>query len=288
MSKALTNLLSILSLEKLEEGLFRGQSQDLGFGHLFGGQVLGQALNAAKQTVPVDRTVHSFHSYFLRAGDHRIPIIYNVENMRDGGSFSARRVKAIQNGQPIFYMTCSFQGAEGGFNHQNIMPVVDGPEGLLNQTELAKSLEDILPESTFKKWTAESPIEMRIVDPQHPFQPEPSEAKRYVWLKANGSMPDDPKAHRYLLAYASDFNFLLTASQPHGVSFLTPGVKMATIDHSMWFHRSFSLDDWLLFSIESPSVSNGRGFVRGEFYNQQGKLVASATQEGLFRMSTRK
>ncbi|MBM7073289.1 acyl-CoA thioesterase II [Shewanella sp. 202IG2-18] len=288
MSKALTNLLSILSLEKLEEGFFRAQSQDLGFGHLFGGQVLGQALNSAKQTVPEGRLVHSFHSYFLRAGDQKLPIIYDVENMRDGGSFSARRVKAIQNGKPIFYMTCSFQGMEDGFNHQNEMPKVKGPEGLLNQTELAKTLVDVLPESTYKKWTAESPIEMRYVDPQNPLKPEPTDAKRYIWLRANGEMPDDPKAHRYLLAYASDFNFLLTAAQPHGVSFLTPGTKFATIDHSMWFHRPFDLNEWLLFSIESPSAGNGRGFVRGEFFNTKGELVASATQEGLFRMSTKK
>ncbi len=287
MSKALTNLLSILSLEKLEERLFRAQSQDLGFGHLFGGQVLGQALNAAKQTVPENRTVHSFHSYFLRAGDHQLPVVYDVETMRDGGSFSARRVKAIQNGEAIFYMTCSFQGVEEGFSHQNTMPNIKGPEGLLNQTELAKTLVDVLPESTYRKWTSESPIEMRIVDPQNPLTPNVSEAKRYVWIRANGKMPDDPKTHRYLLAYASDFNFLLTAAQPHGVSFLTPGVKMATIDHSMWFHRPFKFDEWLLFCIESPNANNGRGFVRGEFYNQKGELVASATQEGLFRMSTR-
>ena len=288
MSKALSNLLSILSLEKLEEGLFRAQSQDLGFGHLFGGQVLGQALNAAKHTAPSDRSVHSFHSYFLRAGDQRLPVIYDVENVRDGGSFSARRVKAIQKGKPIFYMTCSFQAYEEGFNHQSNMPQVQGPEGLLNQTELAKTLVDIIPESTYRKWTSPSPIEMRVVEPQRQVKPEATDTKRYVWMKANGAMPDDAKAHRYLLAYASDFNFLLTSAQPHGVTFLTPGLKMATIDHSMWFHRPFSLDEWLLFCIDSPSASNGRGFVRGEFYNQKGELVASAAQEGLFRLSTRK
>ncbi len=288
MSKALANLLSILSLDKLEEGLFRAQSQDLGFGHLFGGQVLGQALNAAKHTAPAGRSVHSLHSYFLRAGDPGLPVVYDVENMRDGGSFSARRVKAIQKGQPIFYMTCSFQAYEDGFSHQNIMPQVEGPEGLPDQTELAKNLADIIPGSVYRKWTSPSPIEMRIVNPRQQVDSEPDGTKRYVWMKANGTIPNDPKTHRYVLAYASDFNFLTTCAQPHGVNFLTSGLKMATIDHAMWFHRSFSLNEWLLFCIESTTASNGRGYVRGEFYNQEGKLVASAAQEGLFRLTTGK
>jgi acyl-CoA thioesterase-2 len=284
MSQVLDELLSLLSLETLEIGLYRGQSQDLGFGHVFGGQVMGQALSAAKQTVADNRVVHSLHSYFLRAGDEKLPIIYDVEIMRDGGSFSARRVKAIQKGRPIFYMTCSFQVPETGFEHQSEMPTVPGPEGLLNQRELAMTLGDKVPAKMLAKFMADSPIEMRLVEPVHPVSPHISEPKRYVWLRANGALPDDMSLQASLLAYASDFNFLITATQPHGVSFLTPGIRMATIDHAMWFHRPFTLDDWLLYSIESTNASGGRGFVKGQFFDRAGNLVASTTQEGMIRM----
>ncbi|MCL1047791.1 acyl-CoA thioesterase II [Shewanella sp. 1_MG-2023] len=285
MSQVLNDLLSLLSLEQIELGLFRGQSQDLGFGHVFGGQVMGQALSAAKQTVSEDRQVHSLHSYFLRAGDEKLPIVYDVENMRDGGSFSARRVKAIQKGRPIFYMTCSFQAPEEGYDHQAEMPVVAGPEGLLNQQELALTMRDKVPAKILEKFMADSPIEMRLVNPIHPIAPDSTEPKRYVWMRANGNIPSDHSVQEYLLAYASDFNFLVTAAQPHGVSFLTPGVRMATIDHAMWFHRPFNFSDWLLYSVESTNASGGRGFVKGQFFDQQGRLVASATQEGLLRMT---
>ncbi|MCZ4338866.1 acyl-CoA thioesterase II [Shewanella colwelliana] len=284
MSQVLNDLLSLLSLEQIEVGLYRGQSQDLGFGHVFGGQVMGQALSAAAQTVAADRQVHSFHSYFLRAGDEKLPIVYDVEIMRDGGSFSARRVKAIQKGRPIFYMTCSFQRHEEGFNHQSQMPEVPGPDGLLNQQELAMTLRDKVPAKVLEKFMADSPLEMRLVNPSDPFAPKESEPKRYVWIRANGSIPNDLSVHEYLLAYASDFNFLVTAAQPHGVSFVTPGMRMATIDHAMWFHRPLDLNQWLLYAIDSPNAGGGRGFVRGEFYTQSGELVASATQEGLMRL----
>ncbi|MCG9696193.1 acyl-CoA thioesterase II [Shewanella sp. Isolate11] len=283
MSQVLDDLLSLLSLEQIEVGLYRGQSQDLGFGHVFGGQVMGQALSAAAQTVDSDRQVHSFHSYFLRAGDEKLPIVYDVEIMRDGGSFSARRVKAIQKGRPIFYMTCSFQAVEKGFEHQSKMPDVPGPEGLLNQQELAMTLRDKVPAHVLEKFMADSPLEMRLVNPSSPVAPAESEPKRYVWIRANGKIADDLAMHEYLLAYAADFNFLVTAVQPHGVSFLTPGVRMATIDHAMWFHRPLDLNQWLLYSIDSPNAGGGRGFVRGEFFTQDGQLVASATQEGLIR-----
>ncbi|MEI6858344.1 MAG: acyl-CoA thioesterase II [Shewanella sp.] len=288
MSQVLNDLLSLLSLERIEEGLFRGQSQDLGFGHVFGGQVMGQALSAAKQTVSASRQIHSQHSYFLRAGDEKLPIVYDVEVMRDGGSFSARRVKAIQKGRPIFYMTCSFQEVEPGLEHQDNMPEVPGPDGLLNQQELAMTLQDKVPQKILEKFMADTPIEMRLVDACNPMVSKITEPKRYVWIRANGEVPKDFSANEYLLAYASDFNFLITAAQPHGVSFLTPGMRMATIDHSMWFHRPLDLNDWLLYSIDSPSASGGRGFVKGQFFNQKGELVASATQEGLMRMASPK
>lgn len=284
MSQVLDDLLSLLALEQIEIGLYRGQSQDLGFGHVFGGQVMGQALSAARRTVPQERQVHSLHSYFLRAGDEKLPIVYEVENMRDGGSFSARQVKAIQKGRPIFYMTCSFQEPEEGFSHQAEMPEVPGPEGILNQQELAMTMRDKVPARMLEKFMADAPIEMRLVNPLNPVAPAATEPVRHVWLRANGALPPEHEMHDYLLAYASDFNFLVTAAQPHGVSFLTPGMRMATIDHSLWFHRPVNMGEWLLYAIESPNASGGRGYVRGQFFNQQGELVASATQEGLIRM----
>ncbi|EKE82934.1 acyl-CoA thioesterase II [Idiomarina xiamenensis] len=283
MSKVLTDLLNLLSLETIEQGIYRGQSQDLGFGAVFGGQVIGQALSAAKETLPADRHSHSLHSYFLRPGDATKPIVYDVEVIRDGHSFSARRVKAVQHGKPIFYMTASFQEPEQGFEHQDSMPDVPGPDGLISDLDIYREHADQIPPSIRNKLTAEKPIEMRFVTACNPFKPEVQPAQRYVWFRANGDMPDDPRIHKYLLAYASDFNFLPTALQPHGVSYAQPNMQVATIDHAMWFHREFRLDDWLLYAIDSPSASGGRGLVRGQFFNRAGKLVASTAQEGVIR-----
>ncbi|HFD7182969.1 TPA: acyl-CoA thioesterase II [Yersinia enterocolitica] len=284
MSQALKKLLDLLFLEKIEEGIFRGQSEDLGLRQVFGGQVVGQAIYAAKQTVPTDRVVHSFHSYFLRPGDNSKPIIYDVETLRDGNSFSARRVSAIQNGKPIFYMTASFQSQEAGFEHQNTMPDVPPPEGLMSETDIARKFAHLIPEKVRDKFIGHQPIEMRPVKFHNPLQGSTAEPNRYVWFKANGEMPDDLRVHQYLLGYASDFNFLPTALQPHGIGFLEPGVQIATIDHSMWFHRPFRLDDWLLYAVESTSASGARGFVRGQIYNREGVLVASTVQEGVIRL----
>ncbi|MDX6910799.1 acyl-CoA thioesterase II [Hafnia paralvei] len=283
MSQALKNLLDLLDLEKIEEGIYRGQSEDLGLRQVFGGQVVGQALYAAKQTVPLERNIHSFHSYFLRPGDSSQPIIYDVENLRDGNSFSARRVKAVQHGKPIFFMTASFQTAEEGFEHQNVMPEVPAPESLKSESEIANSMAHLIPESVREKFTCEKPLEMRPVTFHNPLMGTVEEPIRNVWFKANGEMPDDPRIHQYLLGYASDFNFLPTALQPHGKGFLEPGMQVATIDHSMWFHRPFRLDDWLLYAVESTSASGARGFVRGQFYNRAGELIASTVQEGVIR-----
>ncbi|MGX5913791.1 acyl-CoA thioesterase II [Aliidiomarina sp. Khilg15.8] len=283
MSQVLDDLLNLLELETIEEGLYRGQSQDLGFAALFGGQVMGQALSAAKETLPEDRGVHSFHSYFLRPGDAHKPIVYDVENIRDGKSFSTRRVQAIQYGKPIFYMTASFQGEEPGLEHQESMPDVPGPEGLISDLDVHREHAELIPEGLRSKFTSDKPILMRFVTQYNPFNPQVEEPKRYVWIKANGAMPDDHRIHKYLLAYASDFNFLPTALQPHGLSFAHPKMQMATIDHAMWFHRDFRMDDWLLYAIDSPSASNARGLVRGQVFNRAGKLVASTIQEGLIR-----
>ncbi|EEQ07462.1 acyl-CoA thioesterase II [Yersinia bercovieri] len=284
MSQPLAKLLDLLHLEKIEEGIFRGQSEDLGLRQVFGGQVVGQAIYAAKQTVPMDRIVHSFHSYFLRPGDSSKPIIYDVETLRDGTSFSARRISAIQNGKPIFYMTASFQSQEEGFEHQNSMPEVPSPDGLMSESDIARQFAHLIPKKVREKFIGNQPIEMRPVKFHNPLQGSVEEPNRYVWFRANGEMPDDLRVHQYLLGYASDFNFLPTALQPHGIGFLEPGVQIATIDHSMWFHRPFRLDDWLLYAVESTSASGARGFVRGQIYNQQGVLVASTVQEGVIRL----
>lgn len=283
MSQVLQDLLNLLDLETIEEGLYRGQSQDLGFAALFGGQVMGQALCAAKKTLPEDRLAHSLHSYFLRPGDAHKPIVYDVESIRDGKSFSTRRIQAIQHGKPIFYMTASFQVAEDGIEHQAEMPDVPGPEGLVSDLDVHRKHADLIPAPLRSKFTSEKPILMRFVTDYNPFNPQQSEPKSYVWLKANGEMPDDLRVHKYLLAYASDFNFLPTALKPHGLSFASPNMQMATIDHAMWFHRDFRLDDWVLYAIDSPSASNARGLVRGQIFNRQGQLVASTIQEGLIR-----
>ena len=244
---------------------------------------MGQALSAAKETLPEGRIVHSLHSYFLRPGDPAKPIVYDVETIRDGKSFSTRRVKAIQYGKPIFYMTASFQGEENGLSHQATMPDVPAPEELRSSLEFYQDNASHIPEVIRNKFTREMPIEMRPVTFHNPFKPEVMEPVKHIWFKANGEMPDDQRIHNYLLAYASDFEFLPTALQPHGVSFMQPNMQVATIDHAMWFHRPFRMDDWILYSIDSPSASNGCGLVRGQFFDRQGNLVASTMQEGVMR-----
>ncbi|SEL31006.1 acyl-CoA thioesterase-2 [Colwellia chukchiensis] len=283
MSQVLNELTALLTLEAIEQGIYRGNSQDLGYKTLFGGQVMGQALSAAQETVAKSHNVHSLHSYFLRPGDASKPVVYQVENIRDGRSFQTRRVNAIQNGQAIFYMTASFQQHEQGFEHQDTMPQVPGPEGLTSYTDFIFQHQDAIPEAIRGKFLAEKPIEVRPVEHYNWLQPEKTDAKCQMWLKANGSLPDDLRIHTYLLAYSSDFSFLPTALYPHGVSFWHPNFQLATIDHSMWFHRPFRLDEWLLYCVDSPSASSGRGLVRGQIFNQAGVLVASTMQEGVMR-----
>ncbi|CAM3244405.1 acyl-CoA thioesterase II [Xenorhabdus nematophila ATCC 19061] len=282
MSQALQNLINLIHLEKIEEGIYRGQSEDLGFPQVFGGQVIGQALYAAKQTVADDRMVHSFHSYFLRPGDSHKPIVYDVEILRDGRSFSARRISAIQHGKPIFYMTASFQGYEESFEHQNTMPIVPPPEEFASQEEIVKKMADSLPDKLYKAFST-PPLEMKLVKSDKLPNHSPKEAVRYVWFRSNGKMPEDPFIHHCLLGYASDFNFLPTSLLPHGVRFMGHNMQIATIDHSMWYHRPFNMDDWLLYAIKSPSASGARGFVHGHIYNCEGILIASAVQEGVIR-----
>ncbi|MGV8919038.1 MAG: acyl-CoA thioesterase II [Pseudomonas sp.] len=283
MSLVLDDLVSLLSLEAIEENLFRGRSQDLGFRQLFGGQVLGQSLSAASQTVEDERHVHSLHGYFLRPGDASLPVVYQVDRVRDGGSFSTRRVSAIQKGQPIFTCSASFQYDEKGFEHQTQMPQVVGPENLPSELELTQLRAHLIPEKMREKLLCPKPIEFRPVTDVDPYDPKPSEAIKYVWFRADGSLPDVPALHKYLLAYASDFNLLTTSLQPHGKSVFQKDMQVASLDHSLWFHADLRADDWLLYVMDSPWAGNSRGFSRGSVYNRAGQLVASVSQEGLIR-----
>lgn len=284
MAAVLDDLVTLLSLERIEENLYRGQSQDLGWSTVFGGQVLGQALSAAAQTVPVDRPVHSLHAYFLRPGDVSRPIVYDVDRIRDGKSFTTRRVVAIQSGQAIFNLSASFQQDEPGFEHADPMPQAPPPESLPTDQERAARLAGRIPPEFLRRATAERPFEMRSNDPDgDPFQPAPRPARRMVWMRTVGRLPDDPALHRYLLAYASDYSFVTTSLLPHAVNILSRGMQVASLDHVMHFHQPFRCDEWLLYAIESPVAHGARGLVRGAFFTEDGRLVASTVQEGLIR-----
>jgi acyl-CoA thioesterase-2 len=283
MSQVLGELVDLLALERIEEDLFRGQSQDLGWGQVFGGQVLGQALSAATQTVPEGRHVHSLHAYFLRPGDVRRPIVYHVERIRDGASFATRQVHAVQGGRPIFSVSASFQIDEDGFDHQDVMPAVEGPGGLPSELEMWRRVADRIPEPVRAMALAERPIEVVPVDALDPFHPEKKPPQQAVWLRAAGRLPDTPALHSYLLAYCSDMNFVVTAMRPHGRTWFDPRLQVASIDHAMWFHRPFRMDEWLLHVMDSPSASGARGFARGKVFSADGRLVASTAQEGLMR-----
>ena len=285
MTDVLTDLIDLLALETVGPDRFRGPSQDLGWGTVFGGQVLGQALSAAAQTVDEACPVHSLHAYFLRAGAVDAPIEYAVDRIRDGRSFTTRRVVAWQNGKPIFNLSASFHGDERGLEHQDPMPDAPPPEHLLSETSLARAVADHIPDHFKARALADRPIEVRPVNPTNPMNPEVGTNRRMVWYRAVRTLPDDPALHRYLLAYASDFNFLGTATQPHGLSWLTPGLRAASLDHAMWFHRPFRMDEWLLYSVESSSAAGARALVRGQFFTADGRLVASTAQEGVIRMS---
>lgn len=285
MASVLDELVTLLSLERIEENLFRGQSQDLGWGTVFGGQVLGQALSAAAQTVTPDRRVHSLQSYFLRPGDVSKPIVYEVDRIRDGSSFTTRRVVAIQSGQPIFNLAASFQIEEPGFEHQSSMPTAPPPESLPTEAERYKKHLDRLPKLLRDRTVAERPFEFRIVgeaddDPIHPQVRAPT---RLAWFRTAGKLPDDPALHAYLLAYTSDHGFMTTSLLPHGVSWLTPGMQVASLDHALWFHRSFRIDEWMLYAMESPRAGGSRGLAQGRIFTRDGTLVATCVQEGLIR-----
>lgn len=277
-------LKSLLELEKIENTLYRGQSWDLGFRALFGGQVMGQALAAAQHTLPEGRVTHSFHSYFLLPGDANCPVVYDVENVRDGRSFSTRRVKAIQNGRNIFYLTASFQQPEDGLEHQFAdMPDVPPPNEVGSDLKFFESSIDQISDRMREAISYHKPLHIRTVQTIDPMKPVKSDPKRYIWMKAQEIVTGGINVNQAMLAYASDYHFLATSLQPHGISVRNKQLRMATIDHAMWFHHPFQFDEWLLYSTESPFSGGARGLVRGQFYNQQGVLVASTMQEGLMR-----
>ena len=277
----ITRLVTLLQLEPLGTDHFRGASEDIGTSRVFGGQVLGQALVAACRTAT--SPIHSLHAYFLLPGDHHQPINYLVERVRDGRSFATRRVVAQQKGRTIFTMMASFHAPEAGsFSHQRQMPAVPPPEGLQTETALRQAQADQLPAG----WRGEKlpPIEYRMVDPVDLLHPAPRAADTQLWLRACAAVPNDPVLHRALLAYASDHGLLRAALLPHGLSFMQPKLSGASLDHAMWFHRDFHIDDWLLYSIDSPSGGGARALCRGEIYTRDGQLAVSVAQEGMLRV----
>jgi acyl-CoA thioesterase-2 len=285
MNQLLDDLIKVMTLERLEMNLFRGESRDIGSPQVFGGQVLGQALVAATATAE-DRAVHSLHAYFLRRGDFNSPIVYEVDRALDGKHFSSRRVVAIQHGRQIFNMSASFQSAETGVDHQIPIPDVPSPESLPDIQTHYRGMADKLPPAARRMLEQKRPFEFRPVDPPDPLRRDKSPALKYVWFRAVDTLADDEALHRGLLAYVSDFHLLDTALKPHGISMISPRLVIASIDHAMWFHRSVRVDDWLLYAIDSPSASGARGFTRGSVFARDGRLVASAAQEGLIRVTS--
>lgn len=283
MHPVLEDLLTLLKLERIEDNIFRGESRDIGSAQVFGGQVLGQALSAAHHTVD-GRVAHSLHCYFLRRGDVSAPIVYEVDRARDGGSFSVRRVVAIQHGRPIFNLAASFQAVESGLEHQAAMPDVEGPEGLADVTDVDPALVARLPEKLRRFLLYERPFEFRPVRPLNFTRPKKLPPVKYVWIKAVDRLPDSLSLHQNLLAYVSDYELLGTSVLPHGLSFGHGNVQMASLDHALWFHRELRVDEWLLYAFDSPNASGARGFARGQFFTTDGRLVASAAQEGLIRV----
>jgi acyl-CoA thioesterase II len=283
MTNVLDALLSLLELKQIEDDHFLGESRDLGFPQVFGGQVLGQALFAACRTVEQGWLPHSLHAYFLRPGAPDAQILYEVDRIRDGRSFVTRRVVARQRRKAIFTLAASFQVSEEGFEHQSAMPSVPGPDGIETEVERIRSFAKKLPDRVREIWTRDHPVEIRVVNPIKYPNPSSSEPIRHAWMRASGKLGDDPVLHRCLLAYASDFQLLGTCLQPHGKTFMSKGMKVASLDHALWFHRAFRFDEWLLYAMDSPSASGARGLNRGSFFDQSGNLVASVAQEGLIR-----
>ncbi len=284
MSDALDTLLSVLDLEPLEVNIYRGTNRDLGTGRVYGGQVFAQALVAARRTVDDPREAHSAHGYFILPGDLTAPIVYFVDRLRDGKSFTTRRVTAIQHGQAIFNLSVSFHVSEEGPEHQLDMPDAPDPNTLVTELELIRRDADKIPYPLRDVLTQDRPLDIRPVDPVDAFTAEKRPAMRQAWFKAIDLLPDDPAIHQAIVAYATDYGLLVTALQPHGIAYRSRGLQLASLDHSLWLHRPFRADEWLLYSTDSPVTAGARGFVRGTIHSQTGELVASVAQEGLIRV----
>jgi acyl-CoA thioesterase-2 len=285
MPSAVEELLSILDLEQLEHNLFRGRSPQTGWQRVFGGQVIAQALVAAQRTVEPDRYVHSLHGYFMLGGDPAVPIIYEVDRIRDGKSFATRRVVAIQHGRAIFSLSASFQFDEPGLDHAAAMPEgVPSPDSLLSESELIANFIDHVPEAVRRYWQRERAIEFKPVSLTHYMTREILPPKQNMWIRMTGPIPNDRALQAAVLAYLSDMTLLDTSLFAHGRSIFDPDVMPASLDHSMWFHRPHKLDDWFLYSQDSPNASGARGFTRGSIFASDGALVASVAQEGLIRI----
>lgn len=283
MSKAVETLLKTLDLEKIEQNLYRGESPQVGWQRVFGGQVIGQSLVAAQRTVDEDRPVHSLHGYFMRPGDPSVPIVYNVDRIRDGRSFTTRRVVAIQHGKAIFSMSASFQIVEPGLEHFVEMPDLPNAEDLPSEKQLAEQFVNHAPESIRNYWQRERPIELRPINLDHYLSDKKLDPSQNIWIRATGEIPDDPAIQQAVLAYASDMTLLDTSLFAHGRAIFDPNLQVASLDHSIWFHRPINMADWHLYSQDSPNSSGARGFTRGSIYSPDGQLVASVAQEGLIR-----
>lgn len=284
MTDPVGNLLNLLDIERLEHDLFRGQSPDeRASQRVFGGQVIAQSLVAAYRTVPDDRLCHSLHAYFIRPGDPKVPIIYQVDHSRDGGSFTTRRIVAIQHGKQIFNMAASFHVREESWDYQHEMPEVDGPENLKELRERRLEIVDRIPEDMREDFVSPRAIEMRDVGPLDLLDPEPASDRHHVWFRVARPIEDTPALHHCLLAYASDMSLLGSSLRPHGLTWLSGRVMSASLDHAMWLHQPIKFDEWHLYSMDAPFTGNGRGFNRGLIFNESGQLVASVAQEGLVR-----
>lgn len=283
MSYTAEDLVGLLDLESIEHDIYRGQNRDIGSGRIFGGQVLAQSLVAARRTVDSERPAHSLHGYFILAGDLDVPVVYFVDRLRDGGSYTTRRVTAIQHGRVIFNMSASFHAHEEGLSHQIEMPDVPPPEEVKPELERIRERADELPEDLRPILTQDRPLDFRPIEAGDAFEPGPPEPRRHTWVRAVGGVGDRTLHHQAILAYASDYGLLGAALQPHGITFHSPGVMVASLDHSIWFHRAFRVDEWLLYAVDSPASGAGRGFSRGTFFTRDGTLVASVAQEGVVR-----
>lgn len=280
------DLIALLDLEPLEHNIYRGQNRDIGTKRIYGGQVLAQALVAAQRTVDADRPIHSMHGYFILAGDLSVPVVYFVDRLRDGGSFTTRRVTAIQHGQAIFNLSASFHRHEDGLAHQLEMPDVPPPEEVRPELEVIRERARSMPDKVRSVVTQDRPLDVRPVDDDDPFEPKVMPARRAMWVRTTGPLGDDPLHHQAVLAYASDYGLIVTALRPHARSVRDPEMMVASLDHSIWFHRPFRIDEWLLYVVDAPVSSGGRGFARGTYFTRDGELVASTAQEGLMRVRT--